>query len=152
MVYCGEYNCTNESASGWSMHSFSQNKISLRNWLPNMNIVQWKPTCQLTTSKNVFVISSSMARSVAVCDINARPLDRDQCFRARSSISATGFNGKTKTSTELQANTNSYPSNNQTDDLLINLWLIKEKTHKWLHLLYPIKSWTHAFRLWIKLA
>ena len=43
-----------------------QNKTRLRDWLRNMNRVQWKPTCQLTTSieENMFVISPSMARSV----------------------------------------------------------------------------------------
>jgi len=45
MVYCAAYNSANGSASGWSMHSFSKNKTTLRDRLRNMNRMQWKPTC-----------------------------------------------------------------------------------------------------------
>ena len=62
MVYCAAYNCANGSASGWSMHSFPQNKTRLRDLLQNMNRVQWKPPCYF--EERMFVISPSMARSV----------------------------------------------------------------------------------------
>ena len=69
MVYCAAYNCTNGSASGWSMHSFPKNKTRLREWVRNMNRVQWKPTCHSKLcgrhfEERMFVISPSMARSV----------------------------------------------------------------------------------------
>jgi len=81
MVYYAAYKCANGSASGWSMHSFPQNKTRLRDWLRNMNRVQWKPVCHSKLcekhfEERMFVISPSFARSIGY-DMNSIRLTED---------------------------------------------------------------------------
>jgi len=81
MVYCSAYNCANGSARGWSVHSFPQNKTCLRDWLRNMNRLQWKPTCHGKLwgrhfEERMFVISPSLAQPIGY-DIKSVRLTED---------------------------------------------------------------------------
>jgi len=95
-------------------------KIYIRNW--NRKIFVNKSCSEKTKcwdTKGLKVINHWLTGYIyTVCDINAWPLDQDQCFKAQYNISAT----------VLYSNT--YSSNNQDHYLFINSWCRKEKTHK----------------------